>query len=305
MPDNSIAMGGGRMATGSTRAHGAEARYVEFVDRAYWWLQPWGMPYFHLLDRIHMWVMPRTYLEIGVSTGASLTLSLPGAVNVGIDPDPKILLPLSATSQIFAETSDAFFAEHDVRKIIGRSELDLAFIDGLHHFEVALRDFMNIERVAGPGTAVLLHDCYPIDDASAGRTQTPGDWSGDVWRMVVCLKELRPDLNVKVVDAGPTGLGVITGLDPHSRVLEEAYDELVPRYMSLPYSYLDEGNKAELLNLVPNDWDMVRSLLPDRPFRDVRLAPLVTRRAMRSGLSLAERRLRRAVAHQRKRMGKA
>jgi len=261
------------------------------------------MPYFRLLDRIHQTIRPRTYLEIGVSTGGSFTLSLPGTIDVGIDPEPKIANPIGTRAQIFWQTSDAFFASHDLRDVLGGRDLDLAFVDGMHHFEVALRDFMHIERQGTTRTTVLVHDCYPIDEASASRTRCQGKWSGDVWRLIVCLKEHRPDLTISVVDVGPTGLGVITGLDPASSVLAEKYDQLVAHYLDLPYAFLQEGDKASILNRTPGDWETVRSLLPAHPFRTEPLASLVTRRAIRAWWPAARRAARRKVATVRPRPG--
>jgi hypothetical protein len=284
------------MASDSTRSRTLLAPYLGLVDRVYWGFRPSAMPYFRLLDRIHQQVMPRTYLEIGVSTGGSMTLSLPGTVNVGVDPEPKISQPVSADSKIYTEKSDDFFAAHDLNALLGGQQLDLAFIDGMHHFEFALRDFMNIERRASPLTTVLIHDCYPIDEVTADRIRPPGKWSGDIWKLIVCLKEARPDLKISVVDVGPTGLGVITGLDPSSPVLEDRYEELVARFLEMPYRLLEDGDKATILNRVPYEWATVRDLLPSQPFRDDPLALVVTRRALRAGWPVARRVARRQAA---------
>jgi Methyltransferase domain len=281
------------MSTQLKRFQSVSRAYVGVVNREYWRIRPHASPYFHLLDRVHQYLLPRTYLEIGVESGTSMTLSFPGALNIGVDPEPKVAMPLTRTTTIFAETSDEFFAGRELGALLAGQPLDLVFIDGMHHFEFALRDFMNIERNAAPETTVLVHDCYPIDESSADRVQPPGPWSGDVWKLIVLLKERRPELRISVVDVGPTGLGVITGLQPDSTVLEDSYEEIESTYSRLSYSYLEDGDKATLLNLVPNEWATVQSLLPSGPLRHEALPLLVSHRAALAGWSVVRSKARR------------
>jgi Methyltransferase domain len=223
--------------------------------------------YVTLIGRIQRHVVPRTYLEVGVASGRTLALVAPGTVAVGVDPEPHIKFALGAESKVFEKTSDAFFEEEDVRSLMGGRDIDLAFIDGMHRFEFALRDFINIERLASKTTAVLIHDCLPIDEVSARRERETRFWTGDVWKLIVCLKENRPDISVTVVDAAPSGLGVIRNLDPGSTVLSERLEELVDRYMDLPYSSLEEQGIRNTLNVIPNDWAAITEMLPNiRPY---------------------------------------
>ena len=92
---------------------------------------------------------------------------------------------------MFALTSDDFFAQQDVRSAFGGRALDLAFIDGMHRFEFALRDFINIERLCSANSVILMHDCYPLDARTAQRERQTGFWSGDIWRLVMLLREQR------------------------------------------------------------------------------------------------------------------
>lgn len=218
-------------------------------------------PYLRLLHRIHRHVLPRTYVEVGVSTGRSLALAMPETIAVGVDPEPDVQVPLGPNARVMAMTSDDFFARHSPADIFGELPLDLAFIDGMHRFEFALRDFVNLERWATEQSVILVHDCYPIDEISAARERTTKYWSGDIWRLIVCLKACRPDLQVAVVDVPPTGLGVIRGLDPRSEKLHDHYDAIVEQYLAVPYGHVDAGGKAEVLNRVPNDWPAVRGVL--------------------------------------------
>jgi hypothetical protein len=219
-----------------------------------------GEDYFHLLVRIHQHLKPRTYVEIGVETGASLRFVQPGTLALGVDPAPAISYALPANARVFAETSDDFFSRRDVRAELGGQPVDLALIDGMHHFEFALRDFMNLERLSAPASTILIHDCFPHDRRTAQRERLGRFWSGDVWRLIVLLKKYRPDLRIHVVAAPPTGLAVVRNLDPASRFIAENLDRLCAEFMALDYSFLDE-DRAGKLSLFPNDWERVRALL--------------------------------------------
>jgi len=219
-----------------------------------------GESYMATLGRIHAYLSPRTYIEIGIFQGESLRLAKPPTIAIGVDPNPKLLVPPADNQRVFAETSDAFFAGHDLRTEFGDLPVDLAFIDGMHHFEYALRDFAHIERHCTRDSTILIHDCYPLDRETARRDGSPPFWSGDVWRLIVLLKKYRPDLAIHTIGAPPTGLGLVRRLDPESRFLSDNHDRLCEEFLALDYAYLDD-DKPGKLNLVDNDWDKVRALL--------------------------------------------
>jgi len=219
-----------------------------------------GETYFHVLERIHTHLRPRTYLEIGVSRGESIRLAGPGTRAIGVDPEPSVAFPLGPNVGIVAQTSDAFFAARDVRAELGGLPVDLAFIDGMHHFEFALRDFMNIEALCAPSSTILIHDVFPIDERTAARERVTEFWSGDIWRLLLLLRKHRPDLIVRTIAAAPTGLAVVRNLDPKSTYIRDRLDALVAEYLAVDFRTL-AGRKAEQLALVPNDWPQVRALL--------------------------------------------
>jgi len=266
---------------------------LQIIDWAYEQRVPPGAPYFGLLDRIHQHLVPRTYVEVGVSTGRSMTLALPGTIAIGIDPSPDLQFPVRRQTRIFRQTSDEFFAQHDLTRLFGGLPVDLAFIDGMHHFEFALRDFMNLERFSNPASTFLIHDCLPIDETTADRERSTNVWSGDIWRLILLLREWRPDLRVSVVDSGPTGLGLVRGLDSASSVLRDHYDEIVAHYLSLPYRSADGEGPNNRLSPVPSDWDTVRSLLPDQPFRSTNVEFLKGLRSSCAARPLASKAIRR------------
>jgi hypothetical protein len=235
--------------------------------------------YLEVLDGIHSRLRPRTYVEIGVEHGPSMRLALPGTRTVGIDPAPAIRWPVPHGSQVFALESDEFFARHRLSDVFGGLATDVAFIDGMHLFEYALRDFMNVEQTCGPGSLVLFHDCIPVNAVSAARERTTNVWAGDVWKVIVALRKYRPDLTVMTVDAPPTGLGVVTKLDPTSTVLTDRYDEILAEYSDLPYEAIEHDTRAQLA-IVPSDWAHIEPLLPS-PFRATSPTLLRVGRALR------------------------
>jgi hypothetical protein len=227
-----------------------------------------GEHYLKLLERIHAHLRPRTYVEIGIFAGASFRLAQAPTLAIGIDPDPKLDAPPSPRHRIFRQTSDAFFAERDLARVLDGRPVELALIDGMHHFEFVLRDFLNLERHCAPGATILVHDCFPLDETSAARSRTTGCWSGDVWRAVLALKAWRPDLRLHTVGAPPTGLGVIRNLDPGSRVLERNLDRICAEFLAVGFEAIAD-RRSEALNLVPNDWRGVQALLDARAGQNV------------------------------------
>jgi len=219
-----------------------------------------GTWYLDLLSAFHAHLRPRTYIEVGVSSGGSIALARPETRVIGIDPAPDVKFPLAARTSVHRCTSDEYFATHDVRSELDGLPLDLAFIDGMHRFEYALRDFIQIEKLCTPQSTILIHDCYPFDRYTAEREQHTGFWSGDIWKLVLLLKKYRPDLRIHTIGTAPSGLGAVRGLDPSSRVLEQNLEAAVAEFMDLDYAVLDR-DKAGMLNLYPNDWDKIVQLL--------------------------------------------
>jgi hypothetical protein len=221
-----------------------------------------GDSYVAVLANLHAFLKPRTYVEIGVWEGASLMLAQPGTIAIGVDPIPQVKGVLPKHIRLVRETSDAFFAHHDVRAELGGQDVELAFVDGMHRFEFALRDVMNLEACSSERGLILVHDCYPRDARSAEREQLPGPdfWTGDVWRSVVALKRHRPDLDVVTLACPPSGLGLVRRLDPGSRVLRDRYDEIVEEMLAYDFESF-EPRKDRELTLVPGDWPSVVKLL--------------------------------------------
>lgn len=197
-----------------------------------------GPDYYNWLLRIHHWLQPPTYIEIGLGHGRSLALTGANTRAIGIDPyegtwDHLNYICPHGPATLFPLTSDDFFERHDLRKVINQKTFDLAFIDGLHLFDQVLKDFINLERYARKNSVILIHDCLPIAPIVAEREHVTGFWTGDVWRIIPCLKAFRPDLKIVTIPTKPSGLAVVTNLDPTSTILADNYEEIVRYYLTL------------------------------------------------------------------------
>ena len=224
-----------------------------------------AMDYYKVLEAIHRLLAPRTYVEIGVRHGESWQLVSEGVQSIGIDPAPSIRHEPRGQAQLFCGTSDEFFAQFPPTALFGGKAVDLAFIDGMHLFEYALRDFIHLEKCAGENGVILVHDCLPVDAVTSARERTTSVWSGDVYKLILCLREWRPDLNVTVIDTAPTGLAVITGLKPNDRTLEDNYAAIEQKYCALDYAVLgDAAQKCRMLGVVPDDEPSLRAALASR-----------------------------------------
>lgn len=186
-----------------------------------------------LLRALHRLLRPRSYLEIGVSTGTSLSLSR--TRSIAVDPSYKIKAELHCDLQLVRTSSDEFFAREAPLEHFEDPVVDLAFVDGLHLAEYALRDFINIERWTHPASVVVLDDVLPWDSEIASRDRSRGRargaWAGDVYKVVAALRSLRPELVCLEVDTRPTGTAVAMLPDAGSTVLDEAYDDLVEAFV--------------------------------------------------------------------------
>ncbi len=224
-----------------------------------------GPGYMDILKRLHDWLQPTSYLEIGVESGRSLALALPPTRAIGIDPAPKIEYPFAAATRVLPVTSDDFFARHDPAKEFGHPVIDLAFIDGLHLFEQTLRDFINVERHCGAKSVVLVHDCLPVDEVSAARQRETTFWTGDVWKLVPALLRWRGDLEIRTIATRPSGLAMITHLDPASRVLSENYEAVVAQFMTMA-TPLGADEQDRLLARSVNDLAELEGYLRSRGY---------------------------------------
>lgn len=195
-----------------------------------------GPDYQQWLAWFHAHLRPRVYLEIGVEHGDTLKLAGPDTLTIGVDPAPKgdPAARCAGPTRLYPQTSASFFAAPPPDSGLHERGFDLAFIDGDHLFDAVLDDFIGAERLAAPGAVLLLHDTVPLTADTAGREHRTGFHTGDGWKIVPCLRLLRPDLRITTLPAAPTGLTVVSGLDPTSTVLSERRCAIREAYAPLP-----------------------------------------------------------------------
>jgi hypothetical protein len=165
--------------------------------------------------------------------------------------------------------------------------VDLGFVDGMHLAEFALRDFIGLERICHHPTwrparsdlvspvqvrpspsVIVFDDVLPTTRAMAARTQCPGDWTGDVWRVEAILSTFRPDLDTLLVDTAPTGLLIVRNVNPADRVLTARAADIATRWPAEDQHVPDEilrrerawGAQAALDEIV--DWWRIVSAQP-------------------------------------------
>jgi hypothetical protein len=194
-----------------------------------------GLDYRAFLDALHQQLRFDWYLEVGSQTGRSLAKSR--SPSIAVDPQFRIKYDVAANKpqlHLFQQTSDDFFAAGHLKAL--KAKPGFSFLDGMHLFEYLLRDFIHAEANSTHASVIALHDCCPFSHAMTTRNidRLPrGPWTGDVWKLIPILQEYRPDLTIQVLDCAPTGLVLVSGLNPKSRTLKAAYDRILDQYRDL------------------------------------------------------------------------
>jgi hypothetical protein len=173
-----------------------------------------------------------SYLEIGVMFRWCNIDKINCQRKIGVDPNPN-------SNPDFLGTSDAFFRKN-------RETFDIIFIDGLHLHEQTLRDITNALKVLNPGGIIVMHDCLPTTARVAGRSETGGPWTGDVWKAAAFVRMNFDHVQLRILD-----------MDWGCGILEVKYEPNL--YPNTPLQNLDWNffvqNRDELLNVTSlEDW---------------------------------------------------
>jgi hypothetical protein len=193
-----------------------------------------GMPYIQFHAMLAKKREVSTYLEVGVCNGTHLKF-IQCDVAVGVDPQFMLKENVAVGKKalhLLQYTSDAFF-NSNIGPSLVPGGFDFAFLDGMHIFDYLLRDFYKAEKLCKKNGLISMHDCLPPSSEIATRERKTPAWTGDVWKIIPILKKYRPDLRITAVNCPPTGLVLISNLDPTSTVLEDKYLEIVDEFVKV------------------------------------------------------------------------
>lgn len=194
-----------------------------------------GLKYTKFMAGLHQDCLFDWYLEVGCRTGRIFANAR--GKTIAVDPFFRAetnIIGVKPGLHILQQTSDDFFASGFLAAM--KAKLSFSFLDGMHLFEYLLRDFIGAEKASDPKGVIALHDCCPFSHEMTTRdlSNLPKQaWTGDVWKLIPILMEHRPDLTITVLDAAPTGVVLVSGLDPKSKVLEKKYDAIVKAYAEM------------------------------------------------------------------------
>jgi len=199
----------------------AMRRWMKPFDWRYAWLRRNRLTRTEVIQTVIDSLDANVYLEIGVASGENIRQVRSPHV-IGVDPceHPNVRQLVDERSNVtfFEATSDEFFARHV--DCLATPKFDVAFVDGLHTYEQSLRDCLQCLDRLTPGGMVLMHDCNPTTETMAipassfaeavehGVGEQSDAWTGDVWKSIVHLRALRPDVTACVLDTD-FGLGVV------------------------------------------------------------------------------------------------
>lgn len=194
-----------------------------------------GMHYHRFLRNLHETTLLDWYMEIGCRDGSSFAPVR--SKTIAVDPFFRVernVIGDKPALHIFQQTSDDFFASGFLDALNIR--LSLSFLDGMHLFEYLLRDVIQTERRSHPDGVIALHDCCPFDHEMTTRDLDnipEAAWTGDVWKLLPILQQYRPDLKIDVLNCKPTGLVILSNLDPANTVLSDSYDQILADWMEV------------------------------------------------------------------------
>jgi len=146
---------------------------------------------------------------------------------------------------LFQEKSDQFFEKSLQR--FPEIKCELGFIDGMHLFEYALKDFINLNKISSLNSVFLFHDPMPWSYEMVTRNfeSLPQNaaWVGDIWKLITIFIELGMKDQVSVLTSAPSGLLAVVNPNQESIFqLEKNFDDIVHRWKDISLEGFGIGN---------------------------------------------------------------
>lgn len=182
----------------------------------------------HIINDVITELEAKSYLEIGYGNGANFN-NIKCEVKRAIDPALSPIDKFQAV--VYKKTSDEFFQ-------INEDEIDVIFIDGLHHADQVRKDIINAMKCNAK--AIVLHDTIPHSKEMQEVPRKSKQWTGDCWRAAVGFIQSYPDVNT-VTYRADYGLTVIY---PACKKVKKHFEN-----KEMTYEEFKE-NKVELLNII-------------------------------------------------------
>jgi len=204
------------------------------------------------IDRIAQHTGAQSYLEVGVSRGATFNrVSLNR--KVGVDPQFRFEIEKfrGESTELHPITSDRYFTE-----VAGSRKFDIVFLDGLHQFHQTFRDFCNSLVCSHDRTVWLIDDVFPVDVYSSlpiqreslkfrrrERNDNNLAWHGDVYKLVFAIHDFFPMMSyVTLMGSG----------NPQTIAWKSPRNNFIPVFNSLEkierLGYFDMLNHGDVFN---------------------------------------------------------
>jgi hypothetical protein len=122
---------------------------------------------------------------------------------------------------------------------------------------------------------IFFDDMMPNTVDEAARVKHTRLWTGDVYSMVEVLRRYRPDLTVLAIDVRPTGLLLVTGLDPENTTLADNFSEILAEFRKpdpqpVPVQLIDRlGAQTPERVMASGLWDVLVDVEPGTPAETV------------------------------------
>jgi hypothetical protein len=150
---------------------------------------PWPAEIFdhpQFIASIAKWYRPNLFVEYGTAQGGATKVYAPFCKRIiGVDlnrADAKTVPNVQ-----FYQMSTREFKTAVLDKLA--EEIDMAFIDADHHWDVAFQDFEDLFPKMTDNGIIFLHDTYPCD-----QQWTSQDFCGDSWVVPHKIKEKYGDV---------------------------------------------------------------------------------------------------------------